>query len=299
MSTIDKSMTFFNGVPKPLRKNLDNTQANGDNSSDDFFLSPLNDQRIKNLRAVDGNTLLGYDVTIANMDYMARDISLPFEYLAFFENSASFSLTAPFLPATKILPEHSAYTTKLRLTEIKLKILNKTHKGESLQDIPDLIARSISKISYATLKEILPTLMEVIWSWINSVRVLHWRRLPRKFYATNSVQKFDFENLGQNLKVLFDEGFHKCKKPCFENLVYSHFQQFLDKFSISYTGPFRTSSNGQNYIAVFTSGKIKCLKFFNRNKPLFGILEFKVNNETIVKGLEPLPEWFYKSENRV
>ena len=291
-------MTFFNRLPKPLtfeRKHFANARANNDNSRDDFFLSPLNDQRIKNWRAVEGNRLIGYDVTIANLEYVARDICLPFEYLEFFETFAPLP-SAPILPPMK---EHGVFATKLRLTEIKLKILNKTEKRESLRDIPDLIARAISKISYTTFKQILRTLMEVIWSWINSVRLLQQQRPPRKFFASNSVKKFDFDKLDQNLKVLFDEGYDKCKKPCFENLVYSNFQQFLDKFSISYTGPFRTSSNGQNYIVVFTSGKIKCLKFFNRNKPLFGILEFKVNNETNIDSLEPLPEWFYKTERKL
>ena len=89
---------------------------------------------------------------------------------------------------------------------------------------------------------------------------------------------------------LVGEGFDLCGKPSYLNFNYRQFQKFLDTFSIAHCGPFNIELNGEKQVALFTLGKLNCLRFFNKNQPLFGIFEFPPLSSK--NNFENLPKWF-------
>ena len=290
MSTIDRSMIFFNGLPKPVNLERNNCV------SPLIKVEEVNDnersQRMENSPNV---RLIDYDVTISNLDFVARDLVIPFEYLSFFENlyHTAFARSS----AMNKLTQKSVVATQTQLTEIKRKIIYRTEKGQSLSEIPNLIACCLEKLTYDCFTQILQTFMDILWTWINGVRMVRRQKSQRKLYTSTPEDKYDISRLESCIAKLFADGLKLCNHPALTKLNYSDFQAFIDKFGILHDGPFRVTANGHNLIAIFLSSKVSSLRYFNGGLPLFGIIEFNTPVDT--KSLEPLPKWFYKSGNEV
>ena len=283
-------MIFFNGLPKPVnfeRSNCVSALIKVEEVDDNE-----RSHRIKNSSNVQ---FIKGDVTISNLDFIARDLVIPFEYLLFFEN-----LYHTAFARSKVMNEVTqkcVVATKTKLAEIKRKILYGTEKGESLRNIPDLIARCLEKLTYDCFTQILQPFMDTIWVWINGVRMCHRQKSSSKLYSTNPEYKYDLSRLESCLVKLFVSGFNLCNQPALTKLNYTDFQAFIEKFGILNDGPYRVSANGQELIAIFVTCRVNSLRYFNGGEAIFGLFEFKTQVNT--ENLEPLPEWFYKSRHKV
>ena len=269
-------MSFISDLPRPFISNEDREEFALDPSGQNNEDFPC---QVK---------FLNYSVTSDNVQLLCRDLSLPFEYLKSLANMIPIDLVdsdpAASICSSKILAK------KAKLTGIKLKILNRAEKSQSLSNMPILIAGSLEGMSFNFFLEILPTFTDVLSTWVEGVQKKQNRKKRTKFYATPRIKHFDIEKLTTELERIFLEGLYFYNRPNFSDLTYYEFQKFLDMYSIPYAGPYKSSFNGQNLVSVFVLGKAYCLRFFNNNFPLYGIFEFEPTPQ--IEKYENLPKWF-------
>ena len=282
MSSSVNSMSFISALPRPLI--LDDKR---DEKREEIATWPKTQQgRLSH----DSITFLNYSVTSENIGLICRDLTLPFEYLKFFANSKPMDI-ADSDPITSFCSKQ-VFSKIAKLTDIKLQILHRTEKAQSLTNMPSMLGKALEGVSFDSFLELLPTFVDVLHSWISGIQKICEGRRSRfkKFYATPHKKVFDFEKLTNELARIFIEGFDHFGRPNFADLSYYGFQNFLDRNSIPYAGPYKTCFNGQNHVSVFVLGKVNCLRFFNNNNPLFGIFEYEETAQT--KNYENLPTWF-------
>ena len=284
-------MTFFGALPKPLdfetKSQTEHFAIKSNKSSETkpgnlLNLEKMTAERIK---------FVTYDVTLENLEIFCRDIMLPFDFLSYFAETKSseddFSRQKTSTDEALILSKMS------KLVEIKLQILNRTEKSQSLSNIPELISKCLETVNFLSFLEISNTLRDVLWTWSEAMQKSKKRPLRRKLYASANLKVFKIKSLTNTLENIFSEGLILLNKPTIMDLNYKEFQKFLECFSLSYTGPFNTNFNGQKLVAFFVTAKYHCLRFFNRNNPLYGIFEFDSLSEK--KNFESLPTWFLDS----
>ena len=61
---------------------------------------------------------------------------------------------------------------KTRLTVIKLEILNRSEKRQSLSFIPDSLARCLNDMNYLTFVEIFPTFIDVLKTRVEALKTV-------------------------------------------------------------------------------------------------------------------------------
>ena len=291
MSSRESAMTFFGALPKPLNfdqkplsENRSIVTKTPDTERNTDANSKIGQKWLENMNL--NINFVNYDATLENLDLVYRDISQPFEFLNFF---AKLKSKDENFNETRKVDDGFILATKAKLVEIKLQVLNKAEKFQSLSNIPELMVKPLIDIDYGTFLEIFSTLLDVFWTWIDSVRKIRRRRIVRKFYATSQQKVFKIKSLTTVLEKIFFEGFSSLNYPNLMDLSYTQFELFLTKFSISYCGPFETNFNGQKLVAIFVSARFNSLRFFNHNSPLFGIFEFEAVPD---RKFEKLPKWF-------
>ena len=269
-------MSFISALPRPFIYEESREES-------DFSLREENEAVTQ-----ESMKFLIYDVTSENLRLLCRDLSRPFEYLKYFASTRPIDLVDSdpdaSICSSKILEK------KAKIIEIKLKILHRTEKGQSLSNIPALIGRSLEGINFNFFLEIMPTFMEVIICWVECVKKRQQRKKRNCFYATPRTKFFDVEKLTKELEKIFNEAFNFYNRPNFADLTYYQFQEFLDYHSIPYSGPYKNCFNGKNLVSIFVIGNVNCLRFFNDNSPLFGIFEFEPTAQ--IENYENLPKWF-------
>ena len=279
MSVRDNSMLFIEALPRPL--NLESSKRNEKNKKETEMKACQ--------EPASSIKFLNYTATMGTLDLLSRDISMPFTFLDFFvknkvivgqENNFKFSCNT-----------QTVLMKKTRLTVIKLEILNRSEKRQSLSFIPDSLARCLSDLNYFTFVEIFPTFMDVFKTWVEALQTTKIRKeKTKKYYSTLEIKKIKLDKLLTVLENIFLEGFDLYGKPSFRKLNYRQFQRFLNNNAIAYCGPFKVKFNGDDQISFFVAGKLNCLRFFNDNKPLFGNFQFpKISTHDT---FENLPKWF-------
>ena len=288
MSTRDNSMTFFGAVPKPLtfetkrtpeRATLSNPPLESEEEDLTRKLTRSSNENIK---------LITYEITFDKLELAQRDLAIPFDFLAFFHRKTDKNTAANNLqyPSFQTIVEKKA-----KLAEIQLQILYRAEKGQPLTNIPNSLAKFLADLDYAIFVAISHSFMNVFRIWIETIQKNDKRRIFKKFYATENKKRFDLDKMTENLERIFLEGFSLLNKPTLMELGYIDFIHFLQTHSIPFSGPFQSNLNGQEFISIYVISKHHCLRFFNNNKPLFGIFEF----EPITKKekFEPMPQWFF------
>lgn len=281
-------MTFFGALPKPLDFETKlQTEHSAIKSNKSTETEPKN---LLNLGKISAERIkfVPYDVTLENLETFCRDIMLPFDFLSFFAKNKS---SKNDFAHQKISTDEALILSKMsKLVEIKLQILNRTEKSQSLSNIPELISKCLETLNFASFLEISNTFRDVLWTWSEAVQKSNKRRSQRKFYASANLKVCKIKSLTNSLENIFSEGLILLNKPTIMDLNYKEFQKFLEFFSLSYTGPFNTNFNGQKLVAFFVTAKYHCLRFFNRNNPLYGIFEFESLSDNT--NFESLPTWF-------
>ena len=267
-------MSFINALPRPIMSDEDR----------DELESPTEQAEILCQNSI---TFVNYDVTSETVRLLCRDLSLPFEFLKYFANTRPIDVvdTDPSSSLCSI----EIVGKKAKLTEIKLKILYRTEKSQSLSNMPLSLAKFLEGLSFHYFLELLPTFNDVMRSWVKGIQQKQMRKQKNQFYATPRIKVFDIQKLTNELARIFIEGFNFYGRPNFSDLNYYEFQKFLDLHSIPYAGPFKTCFNGQNLVSVFVAGEVNALRFFNNNTPVFGIFEFELTSRI---NYENLPPWF-------
>ena len=279
MSVRDNSMLFIEALPRPL---------NFESSKTDEGIEKEN--QIKAFqRPASTVKFLNYTATMRTLDFLSRDISMPFKILEFFaknkdivgkENDFKFSCNT-----------QTVLMKKTRLTVIKLEILNRSEKRQSLSFIPDSLARCLNDLNYLTFVEIFSTFMDVFKTWVEALKTSKIQKVKtKKFYSTQEIKKLKIDKLLTVLENIFVEGFNLFGKPSLKKLNYRQFQRFLNNNAIAYCGPFEVKFNGDDQISFFVAGKLNCLRFFNDNIPLFGNFQFP--NLSSNDKFENVPRWF-------
>ena len=275
MSIRDTSMSFFNVLPKPRG-------LNGGESRSQIEKNKYRDEQKISYK------FLNYDVTLDNLDFVSRDLTMPFDILNYMLMEKRLHICEKDLFEAD---EKLVIMTKSKLTEIKLQILNRSEKKMSLSNIPNSIAHCLIDVNFIIFRKVLGTLMDILTTWIHAFKNLHYKSETRnQFYNTPKLKRIYIEKLANVLENIFSEGFDLCGKPSYLNFNYRQFQKFLDTFSIAYCGPFNVELNGEKQVALFVLGKLNCLRFFNKNQPLFGIFEFPSLSSK--SNFENLPKWF-------
>ena len=279
MSVRDNSMLFIEALPRPL--NFERSKSlEGNKKESEIKVCQRPTSTFK---------FLNYTATMETLDFLARDISMPFNLLKFFVKNKEIFGNENDLKLSS--HTQTVLMKKTRLTEIKLEILNRSEKRQSLSFIPDSLARCLSDLNYAAFVEIFRTFMDVFRTWVEALQTMKiHKEKTKKFYSTPEIKKLKIHKLLTVLENIFLEGFDLYGKPSLRKLNYRQFQRFLNNNVIAYCGPFKLEFNGDDQINFFVAGKHNCLRFFNDNKPLFGNFQFpKISSND---KFENIPKWF-------
>ena len=274
----DETLTYFSGTPKPM---LFTDKIQKEIEDDD---NRIKAQKFK---------FIEYDVQLENLWRAHRDLKMPFELLKFFQHKIDHSSSDNNSKTT--VCKSDWYKLKARLIEIELLILRKKEKGLSLSAIPNLMGEFLDQVDFFMFLEISEEFFSVFQKWIDAVKYNQTEpRRKFRFYSKPRPKSFDFYKLSKSLERIFSVGYDFLGNPVYSQLTGCEFLEFLRKFDVDFAGPFKTVFNGEKLATIFVLSKFKCISFFNRHEPLFGLYNFSANSLPFFKNFDEVPNWFLK-----
>ena len=277
MSEIDTSMTYYGAFPKPL-----------------FFNETLDLEKTENRLPSSEKKfkILNNDVTMNNLGHLVRDLTLPFEVLNYFGKNGRSEKDSNTQPADPIKTKN--FKLRAKITEVHLLILRKSEKNLSLANIPNLLANCLTGVKFENYIEISQSFINVLWTWIDAQKIQTPQRLRITFRTRTKNRIFDFEKLSFELERIFLEGYISLRRPSFTEFSGQDFLNCLKHNNISFSGPFKTEFNGEKLGSIFTLSNINSLRFFNNDRPLYGLFQFPKSNFKNYETLEDLPAWYFE-----